>query len=73
MPLYAFRCEDCGEPFDVRASFAEKEAGLAPRCPACGGELVKQVLTAGILINAGSSTSPRPSCGPTAGAGCCPS
>lgn len=72
MPLYAFRCEDCGEPFDVRATFAEKDAGLAPRCPTCDGAHVKQVLTAGLLINAGSPTSPRPSCGPTPGAGCCP-
>jgi putative FmdB family regulatory protein len=71
MPLYAFRCEECGEPFDVRATFAEKEAGLAPRCPACDGERVKQVMTAGMLIHAGPSASSRPACGPSAGAGCC--
>jgi putative FmdB family regulatory protein len=70
MPLYAFRCEECGEPFDVRASFAEKEAGLSPRCPSCSGDRVKQVMTAGLLIHAGPSASSPPACDP--GAGCCP-
>ena len=72
MPLYAFRCEDCGEPFDVRATFAEKDAGLAPKCPACGGGRVRQVLTAGLLIHAGPPTSSRSACGSSAAAGCCP-
>jgi putative regulatory protein, FmdB family len=72
MPLYEFRCEGCGGLFDMRATLAEKEAGLAPRCPTCGGERVKQVMTAGLLIHAGSPTSSRPACGPGAGAGCCP-
>lgn len=72
MPLYAYRCEECGEPFDVRATFAEKDAGLAPTCPTCDGERVKQIMTAGLLIHAGPSVPSRPACGPSAGAGCCP-
>lgn len=73
MPLYAFRCEDCGEPFDVRATFAEKDAGLSPRCPTCDGAHVKQVLTAGLLIRSSSGLgAPSAGCAPSAGAGCCP-
>jgi len=73
MPLYAFRCEECGEPFDVRASFAEKQAGLAPPCPACGGRKTKQLMTAGLLIrtSGGGGASPA-GCAPGAGSGCCP-
>lgn len=73
MPVYAFRCEDCGEEFDVRASFAEKQAGLDPACPVCGSRAVRQVMTAGLLIRSGTRSSGRPSgCAPTAGSGCCP-
>jgi putative FmdB family regulatory protein len=33
MPMYAYRCDACGHEFDVRASFADKDAGLEPTCP----------------------------------------
>ena len=72
MPLYEFQCEECGGPFDVRATLAEKETGLAPRCPSCGGKRVRQVMTAGLLIHAGPPTSSRPACVPGATAGFCP-
>lgn len=72
MPVYVYRCEDCGERFDVRASFAEKQAGLEPMCPACEGRRVKQVLTAGLLIRSGGGSGAPAGCGPSAGSGCCP-
>jgi putative FmdB family regulatory protein len=31
MPLYDFRCADCGERFEARAASDER-----PACPACG-------------------------------------
>jgi putative FmdB family regulatory protein len=36
MPVYEFRCEDCGRKFDVVATLKQKEAGLEPVCPKCG-------------------------------------
>ena len=33
MPLYEFRCAQCGARFD-----ALSVAGASPRCPECGGE-----------------------------------
>ncbi len=33
MPIYEYRCEDCGETFEKRVSFSE--ADLAPACPKC--------------------------------------
>jgi len=72
MPVYVFHCEDCQEIFDVRATFKEKEAGLEPLCPKCLSQQTFQVITAGLLIHGkdGASIS-LPSCGPTAGPGCC--
>ena len=73
MPVYAYRCEDCAERFEVRASFAEKQAGLEPVCPACLGRRAKQIMTAGLLIRSGPrSSAPSSGCAPGAGAGCCP-
>ncbi|MGQ9708514.1 MAG: FmdB family zinc ribbon protein [bacterium] len=43
MPVYEYSCEQCGEKFDVIATLAEKEAGLQPVCPSCGGMNVRQV------------------------------
>jgi putative FmdB family regulatory protein len=70
--MYAFRCRDCDTTFDVRATFAEKEAGLEPECPACGSRDVKQIMTAGLLIQTGTGQPARSGCAPTAGPGCCP-
>jgi len=43
LPLYEYRCEDCGKKSDVLASIAEKEAGLHPVCPKCGSKDCRQV------------------------------
>lgn len=73
MPLYDFRCKQCGHPFTVRASFKEKDAGLQPECPVCHAPETQQVLTTGIFIGqaaAGDGRSfPLPISGPTCGCG----
>jgi putative FmdB family regulatory protein len=72
MPLYDYHCEKCDEVFEVRASIAEKQAGLTPVCPKCHNSKTKQVLTAGLVIRGGDGASlPFPACGPNAGPGCC--
>lgn len=38
MPTYEYVCEDCGKPFDVRASMSAYSEGLSPSCPACGSK-----------------------------------
>jgi putative FmdB family regulatory protein len=43
MPVYEYKCEQCGKKFDVIATLTEKEAGLHPVCPHCGGMNVRQV------------------------------
>ncbi len=74
MPYYQYRCAECGEAFEVRATFAEKEAGLNPECPKCHTREVRQVLTAGLMLRAGGGDGASLSggcCGPNAGPGCC--
>lgn len=71
MPVYDFQCNRCQTVFEVRASIREKEAGLEPECPNCESSDVHQVLTAGLLLRGGGASLTLPSCGPTAGSGCC--
>ena len=42
--IYAYQCEKCSTGFTVRATLAEKERGLDPRCPKCGEKDVTQDL-----------------------------
>lgn len=55
MPVYEFQCEDCGKKFDIVATLSEKESGLSPACPKCGGMRVRQVFGRFTLLS-GSKT-----------------
>ncbi|MEO0085918.1 MAG: FmdB family zinc ribbon protein [candidate division WOR-3 bacterium] len=55
MPVYEFKCEDCGKRFDVVATLSEKEAGLVPACPKCGGMRARQLFGRFTLLS-GSKT-----------------
>lgn len=74
MPLYDYRCSVCGQTFEVRATFKEKEQGLHPICPVCQNEQTTQVVTAPMVVRAGSGDGANVmplGCGPSAGPGCC--
>ena len=72
MPLYDFECKQCGEVFEILASFKEREAGLEPECPQCHSKDTLQVVTAGLVIRGSDGASlSLPACGPNAGPGCC--
>ena len=49
MPTYRYRCGGCGEEFDVWQSFTEDP--LHTHDHGCGGELVKVLTPAGIVLN----------------------
>jgi putative FmdB family regulatory protein len=55
MPVYEFKCDDCGHRFDIVATLAEKDAGLSPTCPRCSGKRVRQ-LFGRFTVLAGSKT-----------------
>ncbi len=69
--IYAYQCEDCGEQFTVRATLAEKERGLTPRCPLCGSRKVEQDFAGVGVVRSGGGGGPVSSCGPGCGASCC--
>ena len=59
MPLYDYRCEHCGKPFEARHGFNETPSA----CPHCGQAEVKRVIlrapavAGGVLTNAGDHRS----------------
>ncbi len=71
MPYYQYHCAECDEIFEVRASFAEKSAGLDPECPACHAKKAQQVITAGMLVRGSTDSAATSCCGPNAAPGCC--
>ena len=70
VPLYGYQCKDCREVFEVRATIKEKEVGLVLACPKCGSPEARQMLTFASMLHGGKLT-PQPTCGPSAGSGCC--
>ena len=36
MPVYEFRCSDCGKTFDKISPHDQRDSGETPPCPACG-------------------------------------
>lgn len=48
MPLYTYRCNNCGHQFDERQSFND---GPLKKCPNCGKQTLRKVyLPVGILF-----------------------
>lgn len=43
MPLYEYRCQDCGRVVEVLQRMGERSAGLA--CPACGADRLERALS----------------------------
>src|ERR671922_1490857 len=61
MPIYEFRCGDCGQAFDRLLPFD----AAAPPCPSCGGVDVRRMLSviAGLRASSEAGTSTSPGCG----------
>jgi putative FmdB family regulatory protein len=65
MPVYAYKCRDCGTPLEVHQEFSD--APLT-ECPVCGGALRKQYGTIGVTFNGSGfyRNDSRPGAGDTA-------
>ena len=48
MPVYAYKCRDCGTPLEAHQDFSD--APLT-ECPVCGGVLRKQYGSIGVTFN----------------------
>jgi len=68
MPIYEYRCQDCGNRFEILQRMGQGAEGLS--CPECGEERVeKQYSTfASSTGESGRSDAPARGCGP--GCGC---
>jgi putative FmdB family regulatory protein len=65
MPVYEYRCAECGEKFELFLRSATQKATLT--CPKCGSSEVKKALSLfGVGGASGSSKTSAASCGPTA-------
>lgn len=51
MPIYVFRCEDCGEQFDRLQKLSDPDPDA---CPNCGGHHVRRQVTAPAFRLSGS-------------------
>ncbi len=45
MPVYEYRCKDCGAAFERKETLAQHETET-PKCPKCGGKNVDRVYSA---------------------------
>lgn len=73
MPNYDYRCQKCGEVFEVHATLQQKIAGLQPECPQCHSQQTEQQYRALNVIRTGNGQSAMPvsSCCPARGPGGC--
>lgn len=68
MPTYEFTCRDCDSVVAVRATLAEKSAGLSPACAACGSHDLRQLFGT-VAVRTGAV--PEAARAGAAGGGCC--
>ena len=61
MPIYEYRCEDCGNKFEKLVRRSDDTASIA--CPSCGEKHLKQELsTFAAHANGGSKSADVPLC-----------
>jgi len=65
MPIFDFKCQECGHKFDLIISNADKDKA---KCPQCGANNLKQLLSLFSTSRAGTPADSCSGCG-TAGAG----
>jgi putative FmdB family regulatory protein len=65
---YQYRCESCGERFEVQATIEEKTRGLRTLCPSCGNGSVVQIFGGVSMILARKAECGRDI--PSGGCGC---
>jgi putative FmdB family regulatory protein len=62
MPLYEYKCADCGTRFEVLM-----REGVTPVCPGCRGDRAEKQLSAFAVGAASPKAAPMPAGGPCAG------
>lgn len=65
MPIYEYRCEECGRQVEMRRPFGEHDAP-GPACPA-GHMATRKLLS--VFVTTGTTVAPAPSRGGAQGCG----
>jgi putative FmdB family regulatory protein len=60
MPFYEYRCEECGESFEVLRPVTRRDDPAV--CPNCGGHDVERRLTLFATANSSGTDAGRSSC-----------
>lgn len=55
MPLYEYKCLNCGKVFIVALSLSERDRGATVRCPGCDSKDVRQLISS-FIAKTGSKT-----------------
>lgn len=66
MPIYEYKCEDCGTRFEKLVRRSSETAGI--ECPSCGKQHLKQELS---VFAAHANGAPKRAEGPTCPGGMC--
>ena len=62
MPIYDFKCRECGEVSEV---FVRNMESPDIRCPACGGRSMEKLISSSFLIKASQPSTGGTCCGRT--------
>ena len=60
MPIYDFRCRECGKVSEI---FLRGAHGQAARCPDCGNENLERLISASYMIRTEASAPGATCCG----------
>ncbi len=64
MPIYEYRCSECGEKFEKLVRSMNNPTSEV-KCPKCGGRNVEKLLSSfGVQVSGSSSASACPFCTP---------
>ena len=63
MPVYEYKCEKCGEEFELRRNISDNDADI--KCPKCETKGPKRVLSLFSTTSSGGGCAPAPSGGST--------
>jgi len=61
MPIYEYRCRDCGERSEYRVSAQTETAALS--CRSCGGSKLEKLISAPVISSGRSVKSGQTCCG----------
>ena len=62
MPIYEYRCKDCGKPFELQQKMEERGTGV---CPSCGSAKVEKLFSVfGVGTTGSAEKGDTSSCGP---------